>query len=68
MSGFGPNTHIGIKYNSAKSNTLLFQISIQIQLQIFNSNTTTLPFLFKYDSITLPFVKFDSNTWPVLPL
>ena len=35
--GLGPNTHFGIKYNSAKSNTLLFQISIQIQFS--HSNT-----------------------------
>ena len=27
----------------------------------FNSNTNTLPFLFRYDSNTLPFLKFDSD-------
>ena len=43
----GPNTHVRkYKYNSAKSNTLLFQISIPVQLQIFNSNTNTLPFFY----------------------
>ena len=40
LTGLGPNIHLEVKYNSASSNTnmLLFQISIQIQLQI--SNTT----------------------------
>ena len=62
-----PGTHVGIKYkyNLAKwnlnTNTLLFHISIQIQLQISNSITNTLPFLFKYNSITLPVLKFVSN-------
>ena len=42
----------------------------------FNSNTITnfqfkykyTAILFKYDSVTLPFLKFDSNTRPMLPL
>ena len=47
---------VQIQIQLAKSNICFFQISIQIQLQISNSNK--LPFLFKYNSSTLPFLKF----------
>ena len=67
LTGLGPNTHFGIKYiyNSAESNTntpvycfsrfqFKYKFSIQIQIHCH--------FLFKYNSNTLPFLKFDSNT------
>ena len=37
--GLGSSTHFGIKYNSSKSNTLLFQISIKIQVNFSDKNT-----------------------------
>ena len=59
-SGLGPNTHFEIKYNSAKSNTncfsrFQFKYNYKFPIQIHGH------FWFKYDSSTLPFLKFDLN-------
>ena len=61
-SGLDPNTHFGIKYkyNLAKSNTLLFQISVQI---IF-SNSNTLRF-FKYFLYVNVLFKLHSLNMPI---
>ena len=40
-SGLASNTHFGIKYNSAKSNTNTLLLGISIPIQIKNSNTNT---------------------------
>ena len=62
QSGLGPNIHFGI-------NPIQIQLSQikYIAFLDFNTNTNFLiqihcHFLFTYDSNTLPFLKFDSNT------